>query len=126
MSYLNQVILMGNLGKNPEVLKATDKGVFVKLQLATSKRYLNAKKDWVTNTTWHTVYLNNGIGKHASENYQKGDSLYLVGEIHNEQWTKDSGEKCYGQSIHAHQCVFLSRPDKNKVNAPDAPQSASM
>jgi single-stranded DNA-binding protein len=75
MSYLNSVTLIGNLGKDPEVLKDTDKGKFVRLQLATTKKYLNAKKQKVEDTQWHTVLLNRVSADFAVSYLKKGYAL---------------------------------------------------
>ena len=66
MSFLNQVMLIGNLGKDPEVLKKSDSGCFVRIQLATSKKFTNANEDKIEDIQWHTVTFNNGIGKFVS------------------------------------------------------------
>src|SRR5688572_20237850 len=95
MSYLNQVVLIGNLGQNPEVLKDTDNGKFVKLRLATSKKYRNANKQIISATEWHTICLNNGIGKFAAEYLKKGDKVCITGELRNNQWKDKEGNTHY-------------------------------
>jgi single-strand DNA-binding protein len=66
MSHVNQVILIANLGKDPEVLNTTDQSDFVRLSLATNKRYKDKNGENKTETQWHVVYLSNRLGKIGS------------------------------------------------------------
>jgi single-strand DNA-binding protein len=125
MSYLNQVVLIGNLGKNPEVLKETDNGKFVRLQLATTKKYLNAKKEKVEDTQWHTVYLSNGVGKFAASYLNKGDNILIVGELRNNNWEDEDGVVHYSNSVFARECKSLSLKSKSKAETEAAVEDAS-
>lgn len=98
MAYLNKVMLIGNLGKDPEIRvnQATGKKV-VKFSLATSKRYRDNNGEQKELTEWHTVV---GFGKLAEIVEQlgirKGTSLYVEGELTNRSWTDQaSGQKRY-------------------------------
>lgn len=102
MAYLNKVLLIGNLGKDPEIRvnQATGKKV-VKFSLATSKRYRDANGEQKELTEWHTVV---GFGKLAEIVEQlgirKGTSLYVEGELTNRSWTdQTSGQKRYATEI---------------------------
>ena len=118
MSYLNSATLIGNLGKNPEVLKKTDKGVFVKLQLATTKKYRNANKEVVEDTQWHSVCLNNGTAKFAVDYLNKGDKVLVIGELRTNKWKDKDGVEHYSTSIFGRECKFIS--GKLKAKADDA------
>ena len=108
MSSLNQVTLVGNLGKNPEVLKETEKGKFVRLQLATSKKYRDAKNEIVEDTQWHTVYLNNGVGSFAATYLKKGNKVLVIGELRNKKWEDEEGTIHYSTSVYCKECKSLS------------------
>jgi single-strand DNA-binding protein len=125
MSYLNSVTLIGNLGKNPEVLKETDNGKFVRLQLATTKKYLNAEKKEVEDTQWHTVYLSNGVGKFAATYLHKGDKVLIVGELRNNKWEDEKGVTHYSTSVFGRECKSLSPKSKSKAETEAAVEDAS-
>ena len=102
MAFLNKVMLIGNIGKAPEIRvnQATGKKV-VKFSLATSKRYRDANGEQKELTEWHTVV---GFGKLADIFEQlgvrKGMSLYVEGELTNRSWTdQTSGQKRYATEI---------------------------
>jgi len=109
MSSLNSATILGNLGKNPEVLNKTDKGLFVKLSVATTKIYRNANKEKVEKTEWHTVTLNNGAADFAAENLKKGDKVLVVGELRTSKYKDKEGIDRYSTAIHASECKLVSK-----------------
>jgi single-strand DNA-binding protein len=103
---LNQVVLVGNLGADPE-LKMTGSGrAVLNMRLATSKSYLDANKVRQERTEWHSVKVwgprAEGLGRFLS----KGDRLTIVGEIRYTQWEGDDGTKRYGCEIIARDVVL--------------------
>ena len=98
MAYLNKVMLIGNLGKDPEIRvnQASGKKV-VSFSLATSRRYRDANGEQKEDTQWHNIV---GWGKVAEVFEQlgvhKGTSLYVEGRLTNRSWTDQaSGQKRY-------------------------------
>jgi len=116
MSYINEVVLLGHLGKDPEILRSTSKGDFTRLTLATTKEYLlngASKKD----TQWHTVYLSNGLGKAAVNHLNKGSRAYVSGELRTNSWTdKKTGEKQYATAVYASRVIFLDMKSTDPDN----------
>jgi single-strand DNA-binding protein len=103
---LNQVVLVGNIGADPE-LKMTQGGrAVLSLRLATSKSYLDANRVKQERTEWHNVKVwgprAEGLGRFLS----KGDRLTIVGEIRYTQWDKADGTKGYGCEIVARDVVL--------------------
>lgn len=97
MAYLNKVMLMGNVGKDPEVRYSQAGGrKNVSFSLATSKRYRDANGEQKELTTWHNIV---GWGKIADIVEQlgirKGMSLYVEGSLNNRSWNDQSGQKRY-------------------------------
>ena len=98
MSYLNKVMLIGNIGKDPEIRvnQASGKKV-VSFSLATSRRYRDANGEQKEDTQWNNIV---GWGKVAEVFEQlgirKGTSLYVEGRLTNRSWTDQaSGQKRY-------------------------------
>lgn len=124
MSYLNTVTLIGNLGKDPEVLKDTDKGKFVRIQLATTKKYLNAEKEKVEDTQWHTVYLNSVSASFAASYLKKGDKALIIGELRTNKWEDKEGVVHYSTSIFGRECRSLSSRPKSTAQTEVAAKTA--
>src|SRR5579872_1523064 len=101
MSHLNQVMLIGNLGKNPEVLKTTEQGDFVRLSLATTKRYKDKSGEKQSDTQWHVVYLSNRLGRLGSSYLNKGDKVFISGELRTREWFDDEGQRHFHTSVYA-------------------------
>ena len=101
MSYLNKVMLIGNLGKDPEICvnQASGKKV-VSFSLATSRRYRDNNGEQKEDTQWHNIV---GWGKIADvvEQLQirKGTSLYVEGRLTNRSWTDQNGQKRYTTEV---------------------------
>ena len=102
MAYLNKVMLIGNIGKDPEIRvnQATGKKV-VKFSLATSRRYRDNNSEQKEQTDWHNIV---GWGKVADIFEQlgihKGTTLYVEGSITNRSWTdQTTGQKQYTTEI---------------------------
>lgn len=97
MAYLNKVMLMGNVGKDPEVRYSQAGGrKNVSFSLATSKRYRDANGEQKELTTWHNIV---GWGKIADIVEQlgirKGMCLYVEGSLNNRSWNDQNGQKRY-------------------------------
>jgi single-strand DNA-binding protein len=123
MSYLNKVMLIGNLGRDPEVLKSTDKSCFARLSLATKKRYINSKGQTVEESQWHTVYVSNGTGKYIASYAKKGAKLYAEGELITQSWEdKTTGKPRYATSVFAHVCrIVHQKQDELASDGENAP-----
>ena len=97
MAYLNKVMLIGNIGKDPEIRMSQQSGrKNVSFSLATSRRYRDANGEQKEDTQWHNIV---GWGKTADIVEQlgikKGTSLYVEGHLTNRSWTDQNGQKRY-------------------------------
>ena len=105
---LNRVMLLGNLGADPE-LRTTQGGTAVlKLRLATTERYLDANKAWQERTEWHSVVLFDKLGEIAAEYLRKGSQVYIEGSLRTRKWQdKQSGADRYSTEIVARDMQML-------------------
>jgi single-strand DNA-binding protein len=108
MSSVNVIMLLGNLGKDPEVLKSTDRGAFVRLSLATSKKFKLKTGEVQEDIQWHTVYLSNGLGKSAATYLKKGAKIFITGELRTNEWQDKEGKSHRSTAIYAKELKFLS------------------
>lgn len=106
---INKVILLGNLGKDPEV-KYTPSGTPVaRFTLATNERYKDKAGEWQERTEWHTIVAWQRLAEIVGEYLKKGSKVYIEGRLQTSSWEdKQSGEKKYRTEIIANDLVLLS------------------
>ena len=105
---INKVILIGNLGKDPEV-KYTPQGTPVaKITLATNERFKGKDGNWQDRTEWHNVVLWQRLAEIAGEYLKKGGKVYIEGRLQTRSWDdKTSGQKKYMTEVVASDLVLL-------------------
>jgi single-strand DNA-binding protein len=106
---VNKVILVGNLGKDPEV-KFTPQGTAVaKITVATSSSYKDKQSgEWKETTEWHNVVLWQRTAEIAGEYLKKGSKVYIEGRLQTRSWDdKTSGQKKYMTEVVANELVLL-------------------
>ena len=106
---LNKVMLIGNLGKDPEIMHFDNGGSLVKFPIATSETYTNREGQRVTNTEWHNVVINaKGLVDVAHKYLKKGHKVYLEGRIKTRKWQDQAGADRYTTEIQANQMTMLT------------------
>jgi len=105
---VNKVILIGNLGKDPEV-KFTPSGTAVaKFSLATNERYKDKSGEWQDRTEWHNIVAWQRLAEIVGEYVKKGNKLYIEGRLQTSSWDdKETGQKKYKTEIIANELVLL-------------------
>ena len=99
MAGVNKVILVGNLGKDPEV-RYLDNGVAVaNFSLATTENYKNKEGERVSQTEWHNIVLWRGLAEVAEKYLKKGASIYVEGKIKTRKWEDKEGVTRYTTEI---------------------------
>jgi single-strand DNA-binding protein len=96
---INKVILIGNVGKDPEIKRLDSGLVIANFPLATSETYLNKNNEKVTNTEWHNIALFKNQAEVAEKYVKKGDPLYIEGRIRTRSWDDKDGNKRYFTEI---------------------------
>ncbi len=91
MAGVNKVILIGNLGKDPEVRYLENGSVVANVTLATTESYKNRDGQRVDNTEWHDLEMWDGLAKIAEQYLNKGKSIYVEGRIKSDTWQDDQG-----------------------------------
>ena len=102
----NKVHLIGNLGKDPEVLEFDSGRKLAKFPLATTENYRNEKGEKVSETTWHNLVLWNGLAGIAEKYLVKGGEIAVEGRIMHREYEKD-GEKRWNTEIVVSQMQML-------------------
>ena len=107
MAGVNKVILLGNLGKDPEV-RYLDNGVAVaNFSLATTENYKNKAGERVSQTEWHNIVLWRGLAEVAEKYLKKGSSIYIEGKIKTRKWEDKDGNTRYNTEILADNMSML-------------------
>jgi single-strand DNA-binding protein len=116
MSGVNKVILIGNLGKDPEV-RYLDNGVAVaNMSIATTENYKNKEGDRVSQTEWHDVVLWRGLAEIAEKYLKKGSSVYIEGKIRTNKWVDKDENTRYKIEILADKLNMLARSGNSEDN----------
>lgn len=114
-SMKNKVQLIGNLGADPEVKEVANGGKMVRLSLATSENYLNAKKEKVDDTNWHNLLIWGNLATSTEKFLHKGDTIAIEGRLKNNTFTDKNGEKRYANDIVVHEYQLLHRKQMEKA-----------
>ncbi len=109
MSGVNKVILLGNLGTNPEVKHLESGSVVARISLATSESYKDKDGNKVDATEWHDIELWDGLAKVAEKYLKQGDTIYIEGKIKSNKWTDDQGNNRKSTRIRAINMTMVSR-----------------
>lgn len=100
MSSVNKVILVGRLGKDPEVRIFQNGGKVVNFRVATSERYKDRDGNQQERTEWHSVAIfNEKLGEIAERFLRKGAQVYLEGQLQTRKWQDQSGNDRYSTEI---------------------------
>ena len=111
---VNKVILMGNVGKDPEYKDFDNGGSVAQFTLATTDRAFKTANgtEVPERTEWHNIVLQNGLAKIAKEYVKKGDKLYIEGKIRTRSYENNNGVKRYVTEVYGYKMEMLS-PNKD-------------
>ena len=128
MSGVNKVILVGRLGKDPEVRNLENGATVANFTMATSESY----KDKVTGekkeiTEWHNISLWRGLADIAAKYLHKGDMVYIEGKLRTRSWEKEGVTRYTTEIIGDNMTMLSTKPSGggNPEYKPSAPQQAS-
>jgi single-strand DNA-binding protein len=100
MAGVNKVILVGNLGADPEARSLNNGGEVVNMRIATSEQWKDREGNRQERTEWHNVVIfNENLGKVAKSYLRKGSKVYIEGQIQTRKWQDQSGNDKYTTEI---------------------------
>jgi single-strand DNA-binding protein len=112
MSGVNKAILIGNLGKDPEV-KEVNGTKIAKFSLATSDSYKDRDGNKIERTEWHNIVLWRTQAEFAEKYLRKGLQIYLEGRIRTRNWDDKEGNKKYITEIEGDSVIILTKKSDN-------------
>ena len=111
---VNKVILIGNVGMDPEVRTLEGGSKVTRLRVATTERIYNRQtQETREHTEWHTVTLWRGLADVADRYVRKGSQVYIEGSIRTREWTDKDNNKRYSTEIVANDMRLLGRRAEN-------------
>jgi single-strand DNA-binding protein len=126
MRGVNKVILVGNLGRDPEIRYTRDGTAVANLNLATTDSWNDANGQKQERTEWHRVVAWGKLAEIAKEYLAKGRQIYIEGRLQTRSWDDKDGNKRYTTEVRADQMLMLGGrggdgPSRDSGPPPDAP-----
>ena len=125
MASVNKVILVGNLGRDPELRYTTSGTAVANFTMATSERWTDPSGDKKERTEWHRIVVWGKQAEICGEYLRKGRQVYIEGSLQTREWTDREGNKRYTTEVRAQRVQMLGRPDdRASVQAGGGAQAA--
>jgi len=118
---VNKVILVGNLGKDPDVSYLPSGQSVTKFTMATSRSYKDKNGEWKEETEWHNVVAWGKTGESVAQYLSKGRQVYVEGRIQTRTWEDREGKKRYNTDIVAENVVLLGSRSEAEAGLPARP-----
>jgi single-strand DNA-binding protein len=110
---VNKVILVGNLGRDPELRRTPSGASVVSFSIATTERFNDKKGERQDRTEWHNIVAWGKLADLANQYLKKGRSVYIEGKLTTRSWDDKDGNKRYKTEIVANQIQFLGSPGES-------------
>ncbi|MCE3280367.1 MAG: single-stranded DNA-binding protein [Bacteroidetes bacterium] len=117
MAGVNKVILVGNLGKDPEIRHLEGGVAVANFTLATSEYYKDKSGNRIEQTEWHSIVVWRGLADVAEKYLKKGMTVYVEGKIRSRSWDDKEGVKHYKTEIVADALTILSKKENSQNNS---------
>lgn len=119
MASVNKVILVGNLGRDPESRTFPSGGQVCNVRIATTDRWRDKQSGEMREVTeWHNVVFNDRLAEIAAQYLRKGSQVYVEGQLRTRKWTDKDGQDRYTTEIRADQMQMLGSKDGGGCDAP--------
>jgi single-strand DNA-binding protein len=125
---VNKVILLGNVGKDPEIRSTPSGTIVANFSLATASRFQDQKGEWQERTEWHNLVAFKRTAEIVRDYVKKGAKLYIEGSLRTSSWDdRQSGEKKFRTEIVVNDISLLSGREEGSAEGSDhnsSPQPA--
>lgn len=106
---INKVILIGNLGKDPEVRRLESGSVVAVFSLATNENYRDKEGNWQTQTEWHNIVVWRDLAERAEKLLKKGATIFLEGKLTHRKYTDSNNMERYMTEVVANNFRLLDK-----------------
>lgn len=125
MASVNKVILIGNLGADPEVRSLDNGAKVASFRMATTERYKDRDGNLKENTEWHSVEVWRGLADVAEKYLRKGGQVYIEGRLRTRKWTDKTGADRYTTEIVGQEMTLLGGRPQGGGDASGRPSQVS-
>ncbi len=110
---INKVIIVGNLGNDPEIRNLENGAKVARISVATNENYQDKNGEWQTLTEWHNVVAWRRLADSAEKNLKKGSMVYVEGKITTRKWQDQNGQDRYMTEVVARLLRSLDRKESS-------------
>jgi len=118
MAGINKVILVGNLGKDPEIRTLENGSKVAQFSMATTESYKDKAGNWQDQTEWHNIVVWRYLADKAENSLKKGSKLYIEGKIRTRSWTDKDNNTRYTTEIIGDKMLVLDKREGGNGNYP--------
>lgn len=122
MASVNKVILVGNLGRDPEIRYTQGGSPVANFTMATTERWSDPSGEKRERTEWHRIVVWGKQAEIASEYLRKGRQVYVEGSLQTREWTDRDGNKRTTTEVRAQRLQLLGRPDDRQAQPASQPE----
>ena len=108
---INKVILIGNLGRDPEVRRLESGAAVAKFSVATSESYKDKNDEWQKTTEWHDVVCWRNLAERVERDLKKGSLVYVEGKLTHRKWQDKEGNDRYTTEVLANTFRMMEKRD---------------
>jgi len=111
---INKVLLIGNLGRDPEIRHLESGASVGKFSVATNESYKDKSNEWQTITEWHEVVVWRALAERAEQSLKKGMQVYVEGKLRTRKWQDQEGKDRYTTEVVANTFRILERRERSE------------
>lgn len=119
MAGLNKIMVIGNVGTDPEMRYTPNGSPVTSFRIATSRTYNNQSNERVQETEWFTVVAWNNLAEQVNQYLSKGRRAYVEGRLHSHSFQGNDGQTRFRNEIIANRVLFLDRPGSGEQGSED-------
>ncbi|MBA2569806.1 MAG: single-stranded DNA-binding protein [Chloroflexi bacterium] len=115
---LNKCMIIGNLGRDPEMRYTPSGQAVTQFTVATNRRWKGQNDEWQEETEWFRIVVWGQQAERTAERLRKGNKVYIEGRIQTRQWEDQSGQKRYTTELIANTVTSLERREREEADFP--------
>ena len=120
MAGLNKIMVIGNVGTDPEMRYTPNGNAVTSFRLATTRTYTPQDGERRQETEWFTIVAWNQLAEQCNQYLSKGRRAYVEGRLHSREWEGNDGKKRFNNEITADRVMFLDRPGAAEASGDEA------
>ncbi len=126
MRGVNRVMLIGNLGKDPDIQHLEGNIAVAKFSLATTETFKDRAGKLISQTEWHTVVLWRGLAELAQKYLHKGSLVYIEGRLRTRSWEDKEGNKKFATEVVGDNLIMLDKRTESMGHTPFPTESGEI